>query len=396
MATIVQSYGDVRSRMPWWVLGQLVEASSNDEKRDAINASPQATQVTSFVVTDPGDDTTVTVTIGPVGGTGVAVSVNTGTGLAAPAIAALLVAAIDAEPLVRGLVTPSLSTATITLTGRWPGRGFTVSATTPASIGSVTEVTAVDEADPIPFGRGVIRPVPGFQNTDELCALAKSSSLTAQVQTITVAYIASAVLNAKVYEVRGGEEYLLAEANTTSATDRDTTIDALVALLEARLPANTVAVTADNASATALVFTSEVAGLEFRAVITHTSGGASVPAISSANTTGPSEATSIHRALRGVTLRDQAVPAITVGGTEQQYPGNSVVGYLRRGLIAVESAEAITTGDTVYIELGVTADNGKFFKASSATRVALSRAVARWEIDADTNTGSLAALRLMM
>lgn len=387
--SIAQGMDAVRTSQPWWILGGLVERSSNDELRSAINADPQQVQITTVTVTDQGDNDDVILTINDID-----VEINTGTGGDAASIGADLAEAVNAEPLVRGQVSASFDTTTLTLTGLWPGQSFSVSiASDPGSVlSSVTTTQAVDAADPIPFGRGVVRT--GYAGTDELVGLARTAKFTPQVKTITVAYIASAVLLGEVFLVRGEERVRIGKAQVTSASNADTTIDALVAALNSDLPANTVAVTADAASATALVFTAEIAGLEFDAQVTDLGGGASSPAITPADTTGPSPATSIHRALRGVTVRDQASPAATLGGNECQYAANSVLGYCRKGVVAVESSQTVAPGDPVYIELGVTADNGKFFNSSGSSRVQLARQAAVWELDANAATGDLAALRL--
>jgi hypothetical protein len=389
MPGIAQGFGDARLRMPWWLLGALIERSSNDEIRTALNKYPQAAQVSTSTVSDPGDDIDITNTIN-----GVDVTYNTGTGEALDTIGAGIEAAINAEPLVRGQVTASYDADTdvLTLTGNTPGVAFTWTESSGAMT-TPSEDTAADAADPIEFGRAVCRV--GHQDTDELVAKAASGLFTAQVITASIAFVDAAVITIRVYEVRGVERVLIAAVDEASATNRDTTVDALVALLETALPANSVSAAADNASATAIVFTAEVAGLEFDVEIEAGHEGASLPAVSVAYTTGPSEATSFHRAFRGITLRDQAIGAETIAGTEQRYLANSALAYVRRGVVAVESSQSPGAGDIVYVELGVTADNGKFFTDDSATRIAVSRQVLRWELDANTATGSLAALRVL-
>lgn len=388
--SVSQGFGAVRSSMPWWILGALIERSSNDEIRTALNQHPQAAEVWTADITDPGDDIEMSIVVN-----GVTVTYDTGTGGDADSIGAGLAAAINAEPLVRGQVTASFDAGTdvLTLTGNTAGQAFTASEDS-SGIASLAQSVAADSADPIEFGRAVIRT--GFQKTDELVVLAASARFDAQVITITPSgYVAGAILTARVYEVRGAERVLLAEVSETSATDLDTTLDALAAGLNAALPAASVVVAATPATATALTFTAEVGGLEIEAELASDDSGASIPTSAKAYTTGPSEATSFHRAFRGVVMRDHATEATTIGGTETQVPANGALSYVRKGPIAVASAEAITAGADVFVELGVTADLGKFFAAGSATRVAVSRARAVWERDADTNTGSLAALRLL-
>ncbi len=388
--SIAQGFGDVRSRMPWWILGGLVE-SVNYERCTALNKYPQAAQVTTVTVTDQGDNDTVTITINDVD-----IDINTDTGGDAASIGADLAEAINEEPLVRGKVTATFDTATLTLTGNTPGVAFDVSIANDTStvLSAVTETTAADAADPIEFGRAVMRT--GHQNTDELVAKVTTGLFTAQVITITPSgYVASSKLRVAVYEVRGSERVLLADVTETSATDLNTTLDALATSLNAQLPANSVVAASTPATATAITLTAEVPGAEIAVDVGAGDEGASVPTWTVAATTGPSEATSLHRALRGVALRAQGVGAATIAGNEQQCPANGALAYVRKGVVAVESAQSITAGDTVYVETAAGASAGKFYNSSSSTRVALSRARAVWERDANTGTGSLAALRLM-
>lgn len=388
--TIAQGFGDARVNMPWWVLGALILGGPDVVRGDGINKSPQAAQVTTVTVADPGDSVDISLTIGPVGATGTTVTYNTGTGLALAAIGAGLAAAINAEALVRGLVTATFDTATLTLTGNTPGYAFTVTESD-AALSAVTTTTSAADAAVIEFGRAVIRT--GMTGTDVLLAKAASSLFTAQVITITPsAYVAGAVLTLQVWEIRNhGERILIGAVSETEATNLATSLTALAAGINAALPANSVDAAA---TATTIVLTAEVAGLEFEADLYAGDEGASTPTVAKAYTTGPSEATSFHRAWLGVAERDQGSGAITIAGAEQQYAGNSCVDYVRRGVIAVESSESITSGSDVFVELGVTADNGKFFATDSATRIPVSRQRASWYLDANSGTGSLAALRL--
>lgn len=390
MPGIYQGYADVLTSMPWWILGQLTEGGSNNEIRTAINAYPQAVEVTTVTVTDTGvDSQDISIVIN-----GVTVTSTSGVGQTLAQIGAALAVAINAEPRVRGQVVASFDTATLTLTGLTPGVPITVTEADGA-LSAVTEVTASASAAVIEFGRAVV--YQGRRGTDELVAKCASGLFTAQVITVTPTFISLAVLTASVYEVRGAERHLLFSVSESSASSLAVTLAALLASLNTGLTAASAGITVTG-GVTNLVFTATKPGLEFDVDMIAGDEGASVPTAPKVFTTGPSVTTSFHRAFRGVAVESRGQGAVTIGGNENQYPANSALAYVRRTehAVVVESAEAIVVGDRVYVETGVTADNGKFYNTSGATRLAISRQYAVWELKGDTNTGDLAALRLTM
>jgi hypothetical protein len=392
LGSISQGFGDVRSRARQGVVGDWVYSDPTRRSGFGLNQSGQAAQVTTVTLTDQGDDDDVIITIN-----GIDVSINSGTGQTLAQVGADLAEAINAEPLVRGQVSASFVTATLTLTGLTPGLAFTVSiASDPDSwLSSVTTTTSAAEADAVPFGRVVINDGVNSGETERLVALADTGEFTAQVITATPSgYVADAEIRVAVYEVRGSERILLADVSETSATDLDTTLDAIVVSLNAQLPANSVLAASTPATATALTFTAEIAGLEIDIDVGADDDGASVPTWAVAYTTGPSVATSLHRAFEGVSLYSASDEAAAVEGEEGEYAANAGVHYAKRGVVWVESDETVTAGGTVYVELTAGATAGRLYAAASSTRVALSKAVARWERDGLTATDSLAAVRL--
>lgn len=391
--TVSQTMNDTRARARMGLVGDWCMLSHLNRAGFGINQDPQAAQVSTVTVADQGDGVTIVLTINSVD-----VTISTGTGLALAAIGALLAAAVNAEPLVRGQVAATFDTATLTLTGLTPGEAFTVSiASDPSSsLSAVTEVTAADDANAIPFGRAIVSQ--GFRSTEgeRLVALADVSQFVPQVVTASIAYVASAVIRVKVMEVRGDERILLAEVSEASATDRDATIDALVALLNTALPATSVLVAADNATGTALVFTAEKDGLEFAVEVFAGHEGASLPAVTITETTGPSVATSLNRAFCGVSIYSTDDAAPTVGATAAEYAANAGVRYAQSGPVWVSNAEAVTEGGVVYVELAAGASAGKLYAATGSTRVALSRQLARWDRAGLVAADSLAAVRLAL
>lgn len=381
---------DVRGRMRQGIPGAPVEWGSSVEYFTGLNKSPQAVQVSTVAVTDPGDNTVVTITIN-----GTAVSINTGAVSAdATSIAAQLATAINANGLVRSRVAATSAAAVLTLTGLVMGTdgAFTVANTTAASLAAATLVTTAASAAAIPFGRAVF--AQGFQTGEgePYVALAAAGGFTPQVITSTIAFVSGAVLTVEVYERRGAFRTLLTSQNDAMATSADASLDAMAVLLNAALAANTVLVASAPATATGLVFTAEVPGTEIEVYVTAGSEGASVPAITTVETTGPSPATSFERAFAGMSMHNIDSPA--VGSLQGEYAGNAGVLVMRKGLMFVASAEVITQGATVYVETGVTADNGKLFIAGSATRIALPRSRILWERDGNLAADGIAIVRL--
>lgn len=380
--SIYQQASDVRASMREGRVGQKLYASAADVSGFAINDSPATAQVATYTVDTGSNGATYTLTINSVD-----ISVVAASGTASE-IAEQLKDAINAEPLVRGAVSAARSGDDVVVTSLIPGESFT--ATESDNNLSVVATTANDTADAIEFGRAVIRT--GATDDGELkCGKASDSLLSAQVITLAVAYVASVEYTVGV-EFRG-QKY---EVQSTADTDQDTTITNLVAALNAVLPASSVVVT-DNDSgsndADSIIFTSEVEGEEIDIYWGTSDDGASHPAITRTDTTGPSPSTSLARAFLGISLHSDDDPAATVGGTAGQYAGGDGVRYLEKGTIWVESDQSISYGDDVYVELDNTSsDCGKFFNTASSTRALL--AGARWVKDGSTASDSLAAIEL--
>ena len=388
MAGIVQTASDVRGSQRPLAIGDWAAHSDSDRWATAFNQSPQAVQITTTTVSDPGDSVNITITIN-----GYDVVTSTGTGNDATQIAALMVLAINADPRVRGDVIATSASDVLTLTGLTPGLAFTCTESS-ASLTTPSDTQAAAAAAAIPVGRGCITAGYSTTEAEERCALAKSSLLTAQVITFTCTYVASAIVKASIYEIRGSERVHLGSGIFVSATDLNATLDGLAAAINTALAANTVLAASTPATATEITLTAEVVGLEFEVDLEHVSGGASSPVFTKTATTGPSRSTSIARALVGVSMRPKDDEVPTVGSEEPEWPGNAGVRLAKQGQLVVESAQTIVSGDTAYIELGVTADNGQFFNTGSATRLALPKALAQFERDGSVTADTAAVLRL--
>lgn len=392
--TISQGFGssDTRSRARQGIPGAWVYAGRNRASACGINSSPQTAQVGTIVVDTATASATYTWTINGVEMTYVAdSSVDT------TEVAAGIATVINAEPLVRGQVRASASTATVTLTATTVGSvGAFTANDSDGKLTTTEESTADDDADDVAFGRALMSQGYASSESERLVCVPTTAKFSAQVATLAFgAFVDAQVNTIYVYEVRGSERIRIASVSEAAATSRDATIDALVTLLNTDLPANTVLVAADNATATALVFTAEIPGFEFDVEFLAGHEGASLQSLALTYTTGPNEATSLHRAWAGISLYSPAAEAAAVGDTAGVWGANEGVEYAKRGVVWVTSTQTPTEGDTVYVELTAGATAGRFYTDSSSTRVALSRQVARWERDGLTASDSIAAVRLM-
>lgn len=367
-------------RMTQWLIGMLAMAAHLADVDTVVNSAPQAYQVSTITVDTVTNSATYTVTI-----EGIDVSYTADGSAVNTEIVAGIIAAIEADPAVSMHVTAAATSSTvITLTGRTAGLAFTVT-DADAKLTCAT-TTAADEADPIGFGRLLIdQGVDG--DGSRLGALAASGSLTAQVDSWAITYEA-VLINVEI--IVDGVAY---QVSHTMATDLDTSIDALVVKINGvamGLPAATVIATANAGTATALVLTSEVAGKPFTSRV-WLGVGATVAAPVLTQTAPISS--NINRCALGISLHTYDEESTTAGVSTPSYPANAGVKTLRRGDVAVACSEVVTFGLPVYVELGVTADNGKFFVASSATRVRLDRAI--WVRDEQSGAeDEVAILRL--
>jgi hypothetical protein len=391
---------NIRSRANQGIPGAWVYADPTRRSGSGINSQGQVKQISTATLTDPGDSKHIVVTINSHD-----VSIATGTGGDAASLGALLAAAINADSIARAAVVATFATTTLTLTSVWAGAAFDVSiANDPDSaLSALATGTANAAASAVAPGVAMITtgyntnggPTALRSETERLVCVPTTSIFVAQVTTITVPAVTANVLEAVVWEVRGAEEIELVRVQTTFATDKDTTLDALILALQTELPANTVDVTADNATATALIFTAEIKGYEFRARVFWRVGG-TAPTITVADTVGPDKTTSLHRAFVGISENPRDTEAATLTSTTGQWPANGGVRYGIRGCMWVSNSE--TTGPTqngdVYVELAPGATAGQLYAASSATRVALSKRVARWERDGIVTADNAAAVRL--
>lgn len=394
MSLAYQSANDASMRARQGRVGSLAVSRPGDRVESICNSDPQAVQVLTVTVSGATNDKVYTITGSPESAAWSRSVSYTADGTATTAeIAEGLADAWNADAYLRGIGEASwVSGATFTVTGLHYGESFTITESD-AQL-SVATTTAAGDAATIGFGLAVLDNGVGAMGS-RLGRIAKSAQFSAQVATATITYVAGAIITAKVYEVRGAERILIGAASETSATDLDTTAAALAGGLNGDLPANSVVVASVGGASGEITFTAEIAGLEFEVELFADDSGASVPTTTVAETTGPSKATSLNRALAGISVGTHDQTATTIAGSESVYAANSLMRVASDAVVWVASSESPTFGDAVYVELdGSSANVGKFYTSSSSTRVALAKAKARWSHDGITSADGIAAVEV--
>lgn len=377
--TISQRVSGVRSRLPQSSVGRRATTSYLDLVLTCVNRDPQAKQVDTVTVSTYTTGDTYTLTINGMDVSHVATVADADT----TGLAASIAEAINADPSVRGQVAATSAGAVITLTGTYPGIAFTVTEAS-AKIATPVSVTAAAEADAIAFGRLVVGTEDYADQGVPYCKLAAAAKMVAQVDSYVLVY--DAAVDTIVEIEIDGEHY---RTSHVMATDIDTSGAAIAAAVNAIMPANTVLATY-TAGTDTLTLTSEVAGKPFVSSVMF-GAGRDTGVATKTSTAGID--TDLNKAALGVSVAAYDEEVTTVGGTAISYPGNAGLRVLKRGTIWVENSQGVSLGDPVYVELGVTADNGKFFNTGSATRVRLEKA--RWERASRTGSGdAIAVMRI--
>lgn len=355
--TISMRAQDVRGRRLQAQIGQPVHANYLDAVHTLINSDPQAVQITAITVDTATNSHAYTFTVD-----GITVTYTADASATKPEIANGIEAAINGDPRIYGSVSAdSDGVDVVTLTGQYPGVAFTVAALDALLSQATSQAAAAAAA--VPFGRLMISG--GFQTNEdnELGILVRAGALTAQVDTLAVTYAAGELYGVSI--AVDGEEY---GVEVEATVDTATTHAALVTALNAILPANTVLAAGTSPN---LTLTAEVAGKPFRVSRWLKSG--TVARLTLTHTTA-TRATDINRVAVGVSLFAYDEEISTIAGVSASYPANAGVPTFKSGEIWVACATSPSPGDPVYVETNVTADNGKFFSASSATRIRLDRA----------------------
>jgi hypothetical protein len=359
---------DVRSRLVVGVNGERVYVDPLDILDTVINSTPQAKQTHEVTVATATNDHEYVVTIN-----GIDVEYTADAATSKIEIADGLAEAINADPLVRGqVVATSDGVDKVTLESTYPGLAFTYS----DADSKLTDAagTSNDEADPIPFGYLVMQSSYS-DDGEKIGGVVKSAALVAQVDTLTVDYVAGELYGVQINI--DGESY---GVEVAANTDDATTVADIVTAINLKMPANTVIAAA--ASGTTITLTAEVAGKAF--VVSTWQKIGTAASLSVAHTVD-SDLTDLTKCAAGVALRGFDEEENSDSDTE--YPANAGARVLRRGSVYVTTAETPAKGAAVYVETdGATA--GKLYASSSATRIRLPKSIASWQsYNADDGLG---------
>jgi hypothetical protein len=245
---------------------------------------------------------------------------------------------------------------------------------------TLTNTTDADEADPVPFGRALVSVGYESNENDELGVLAKSTALTAQVDTLTVTYAAGERYTVTI-EIEG-ESY---SVDVLADTDSNTTATAIRAAINAIMPA--VSVIATGAT-NVVILTAELAGKAFTTGVGLVTG--TISRLALVHTT-EGKSTDLARAFAGVSTYTYDEQQASVDTEAAEYSANSGVNVLQKGRVWVQNTESITNGGDVYVELAAGATAGRFYATASATRVKLPRSILSWRRSDHAASGAWSA-----
>ncbi len=317
-------------------------------------------------------------------------------------VATQIRAAWNASPIGRGYATAGGAGADVVLTGNWPSIEFEVDTSGDAQLTAV-ETTPAADAESIEPGRAMIgtgytaQGISDAAGSVENGALARSSALTAQVDTWTVAGFTAGSISWSGIVM--GDQHV--SATVPFDTNIDTSLDNLAAAIDAALAGlgltSLLAAVGPSGAPGAgeIVLTAALAGVDFEGSCIGSTGTAAL-------VSNRSRATSILRSFKGLTILrydnsfDDENPTSNVGPAS--YEPNATVALLREGLIWVErsgDATAPAIGGRVFLDLSAGAEAGRFHTLTGAGRVPLPFAMMQWERDARQGaTDGLALLNL--
>lgn len=326
-----------------------------------VNEAPQARQITTIAIpATPDNEEAYIVYVD-----GVASTYTTDGSASQAELGAGLAAAINANAAVRRLVVASYTGGVLTLTGVWPGIAFVVTragGADAAVLGAPTTTTAAAEASRVDFGRVVVRKE--VSGSTKKGYVPTTANFTAQVISLTFAgntaayYSGTVEINGKSYPWGG----------VVWNTDLNTTCTAIAAAINAVMPAETVLAASVGSGGGVVTLTAEVEGAEFDATA-HASGHADAEA-TKAYTTGPSLATSLQRAMLGLSVRRTDVEDSTTAGDSASYAPNEGVEVMTKGFewVARDTGETWAPGDEVFVSLA-SATKGRLYNTAGTDRV---------------------------
>lgn len=318
----------VRSERKGGIAGDIADSMFTD-KLTFTNDDPRGAQVDTVTIDTATDTEVYSVEID-----GVDIPVTAASAVAAD-IAILLRDAVNAKQLVNGRVVATASGDDLILTARVGGEGFTTVEGSNAAKMSLVNTTANATANTVPFGRMVV--ANGLSSNDnKLAKLADAADMTAQVQELLLVYDATVIakVGVEVYDPATGLTSVY-EVEHVMATDADTSVIAMAALLNTALPLNTV--TVSHPTTDTLTFTSDTAGVGFKLSFGFGTGADT----GTWTHTMPTPGDDLASKAVGVTIRDHT-QEIPLDSIEAEYDANEAMSVLHRGRIYVDIEAALT------------------------------------------------------
>lgn len=334
--------------------GQCYDSSYYRDCLTLINSDPQAAQVDTVSVSAASDATLYQVVIN-----GVTVSYTSGTSATRQQIADGLVAAINDDPSISGIVRAVSGSNAFTITARLPGsNGAFVSSEDNAQLSIANTVVAANAAA-VPFGRALVRTADRAGRligaADFVGSLAQFSFTASNSQVYSIGLLVSGVTYAAVYTADG----------SATATEIATGLAAAVTALAIGLTGSVVET--DNLLITA------ADGVSFE-VGSVSAGTGAIALVSYTAAVQPHE---IFIAELTDTFDTSEMIAGGLASGLAGYPPNRNMNGLRRGRVIVPVEESCAPGDPVYVRI---AANGSLdeigaFRKSANTGCVLASAL---------------------
>lgn len=265
-------------------------------------------------------------------------------------VASSLADAINADPQIRQLVNAEASAAVITLESNL--EGFSFSASESDAKMTLADVQSADQADPIPFGRGLFSG--GASSTDSpdqlrLAKLPDAADVPGTTYQATPTVIDSATYGLTLEYPDGLQQAIGSFTASGSATAQEI-VEGVAAAVDAE---GITGLSATEDDATISVTVPEGHRLLANAAIW-----------SDLTITSSLESEDLFI---GISLLAQD-EELQRDGTDGYAPNSAMEILESDGEVYVENDEGPTKSDPVYIELADGDDKGKFFKSSSPTR----------------------------
>ncbi|MFB6371615.1 MAG: hypothetical protein ABEN55_00535 [Bradymonadaceae bacterium] len=251
---------------------------------------------------------------------------------------------INAEPLVSGYVEAEADTSNdvVTVTEREGAGEFTIAEVQDASGHlSISQVQAHAEADPVPFGRAVLKN--GFEDTERLVKLPKAGDLTARDLQVTLDGSTDGDYRLTI-EYNGGQVFTA--TYTASTVNADTILQGLRDDINNNGPDVLTASHDGTPSPSELHIVAETAGFaDFRIV--------EADGPSQMNASVATAGDDIRDELDGISQRSDTMER--TGQSDAEYPGKDVINVMSEGQIVVETEDSATADAQLWVRL---ADNG--------------------------------------